>query len=349
MKRQKFAILDREAAYASSLMGYLAQRQSVPFETLVFDNAESLEEYTGKGTIDLLMVSESMMSDRVRQMNIRRIVVLLEGQGSGAAGCPAVYKYQSSESLVAEVMSCYAGQEAPQPMYFAKRKLQILGVYSPVGRCGKTCFALTLGQILARERRTLYLNLEDYAGFDRLLDRETPSDISDVMYFIRQNRGSPVLKLNSAIQKLGALDYLPPAFSPADLREISLAEWMQLLEELVRCSSYEAVILDIGQAPGEIFSLLAQCSRIYTPVCEDASSQAKLAQYETLLAKLEYDEILERTRELILPFCEFPAGGESALLQLPGSVMGEFVRELLQDGSGEREEWETDKKEAQRI
>ena len=50
------------------------------------------------------------------------------------------------------------------------RKIQSIGaeetyVYSPVKRCGKTCFALTLGQILAKRQSVLYLNLEECAGF----------------------------------------------------------------------------------------------------------------------------------------------------------------------------------------
>ena len=40
-----------------------------------------------------------------------------------------------------------------------------IAVYSPVGRTGKTGFALALGKEIAKKRRTLYLNLEEYSGF----------------------------------------------------------------------------------------------------------------------------------------------------------------------------------------
>lgn len=330
MKKQKFAILDMEEAYACNLMEYLSERQSVPFETLVFGSVKSLQAYTQQNTLDLLLVSAKMMCDDIRQMNIRKIMVLSEGELQREySDCPMVYKYQSSESLVAEVMSYYAHQELPQPGFALKREVNICGVYSPVSRCGKTCFALTLGQILARQKSVLYINLEDYSGFASLLERETSSDISDVMYFLRQNRGSVVLKLNSVMQKLGSMDYLPPAPCSQDLREISLSEWIQLLNELVSFSSYETIILDIGQPVGEVFSLLSQCSVIYMPVCTDIVSRAKILQYENLLREMDFGEILEKTRKLVLPFCTPMMQGEYFLEQLTDGQMGDYVKELL--------------------
>lgn len=330
MKKQKFAILDMEDTYAQNLMEYLAERQSIPFDTLVFDSVESLGLYTQRSGVDLLLVSAKMMCEDIRRMNIRRIIILSEGEiQQEYEAYPMVYKYQSSESLVAEVMGYYARQAAPAPCFLGKKKMNIAGVYSPVGRCGKTCFALALGQVMAGERPVLYLNLEDYSGFDLLLEKEASSDISDVMYFLRQDNGNAALRINAAIQKLGRMDYIPPARSPEDIREIRIEEWLRLLEELAAYSRYETVILDIGQHIREAPSLLAQCGVIYMPVCMDAVSQAKVAQYERLLRDMEYGELIGRTRKLVLPYTAPRPGGDCFPEQLAGGEMGSFVRDLL--------------------
>ncbi|MDO5541007.1 MAG: hypothetical protein Q4F83_13245 [Eubacteriales bacterium] len=331
MRKQKFAIFDLEASYACNLMEYMAERQSVPFETLVFSSMESLEKYTKENILDLLMVSERMMSPELRQMNIRRIIILSEGAVSEEfQDYPAVYKYQSSESLVAEVMSYYAKQEVPQPRLLKKRAAQIIGVYSPIGRCGKTCFALTLGQILAQKKPVLYLNLEDYAGFSFLMEKEGMSDISDVMYFLRQHKGNAIFKVNSALQRLGSMDYVSPAFSSGDLREIKAEEWVRLLDELISCSNYETIILDIGHTVDEVSTLLMQCTHIYTPICTDVISMAKMNQYEQLLREMEYEEILQKTHKLGLPFCAPAMQGEYFMEQLANGEMGDYVRKMLQ-------------------
>ena len=52
-----------------------------------------------------------------------------------------------------------------------KKTTEIIGIFSPLGRCLKTSFALTLGQILAKERAVLYLNMEEYSGFEELMGK----------------------------------------------------------------------------------------------------------------------------------------------------------------------------------
>ena len=58
---------------------------------------------------------------------------------------------------------------------------KVLGVYSPVGRCLKTSFALTMGKLLAQEERVLYLNLEEFSGLSVLMKEEYKSDLSDLL------------------------------------------------------------------------------------------------------------------------------------------------------------------------
>lgn len=65
---------------------------------------------------------------------------------------PAVYKYQSSETVIREVMACYGVENGvdTSPALLPKKEMRIIGIYSPVGRTQKTSFALTMGQILAK-------------------------------------------------------------------------------------------------------------------------------------------------------------------------------------------------------
>lgn len=338
MKKQIFAILDLELTYACNLMEIFSDRRSIPFEALIFSNLESIREYTQKHAIDLLLVSARMMCEELRQMKIRKIVILSEGEVlKEYEEYPAVYKYQASDNLVAEVMNYYASQTDSQVNFFKRRQVKMIGVYSPVGRCGKTAFALTLGQILSKQQPVLYLNLEDYSGFAGLLDQQPSSDLADVMYFVRQNKGSIAVKIHAAVQKLGDMDYISPAFSAGDLREIPAADWMRLLEELENSSTYGVVLLDFGSGMQELFSILSLCSRIYTPVCSDAAAKAKLKQYESLLSEMEYEEIQEKTRKLILPFVELYGSGEYMMERLVQGEMGRFVKNLLAEEAKEDE------------
>lgn len=332
MKKQNFAICDLETSYAFRLMDYLTERRSVPFDVLAFSEVESLQEFARENRIEILLISDRMMSEDIPQMNVNRIVILSEGETiQEFSDYPAVYKYQPSDCLVAEVMNYYAYQAMPQTGRPLKRDVQVIGIYSPVRRCGKTCFALAMGQILAQTKSVLYINLEEYSGFEKLTGQKFSADISDVLYFIRQNKGSSIFKLNAVVQRIGSMDYIPPAFSAGDLQEITVTQWMKLLDDITSVGGYDAVVLDIGETVEDKFSLLAHCTDIYMPVLKDVASRAKLEQYERQMRELEYEEIWQRAKQVTLPFCEPAAEGEYFLEQLIWGDMGKFVTGLLEE------------------
>ena len=149
------------------------------------------------------------------------------------------------------------------------------GVYSPLGRCLKTSFALTLGQVLAREKAVLYLNLEEYSGFGRLMGKEYDHNLSDLLYYVRQGSQNLIHRMNGMIQTVNNLDYIPPVQTPADIRGTAWEDWEQLIREIVRDSSYEILILDIGSGIDGTFQMLDLCSQIYMPVLADSISVCK--------------------------------------------------------------------------
>ena len=331
MRKQNFAICDLEAEYACRLMDYIRERQKIPFEMLVFSEIRSLELFTKEHTIEILLISSKAMCEEILSMDIQKIMILSEGEMSGRyTDYPSVYKYQSSESLVAEVMNFYASQEMDVMPMFLKRKAKILGVYSPIGRCGKTSFALALGECLAKEQNVLYLNLEDFSGFGRLTERDDPADLTDLMYFIRQNRGNTIFKLNAIAQHFGNMSYIPPAFSAADLQEIGEDEWIRMLDEITSAGGYETVILDMGGTLEERMPLLSVCSKIYTPVLRGVVENAKLDHYKSLLKELEREDILDKSSFLMLPYVEHIGTGEYFLEHLLRGEMGSYVNVLVQ-------------------
>lgn len=332
MKKLNFAICDLEAAYACRLMNYLTDKQNIPFEILVFSSLDSMEVFTREHAIELLLISSRMMCGQIREMDIHRVVILSEGElVAGFEDYPTVYKYQASGSLAAEVMEYYAAQMQDAMPFYMKRNASVIGVYSPIGRCGKTCFALTYGQILAQRQKVLYLNLEDCAGFELLTGQNPSADLTDAMYFVRQNKGNVIVKINALVQRLGELAYVPPAYSAADLADVEEQEWLQLLDSVTALGGYETVILDMAGTVEARRALLSACTKLYVPVCDGIAAKAKLQQFEKLLTDLDCEEIRKELRYLHLPFAE-PAGqGEYALEQLINGEMGDFVRRLLRE------------------
>ena len=337
MKKNIFAVCDLEADYACRLMESIYERQGAAFEVQAFTSVKSLIAYAKEQHIELLLISSSAMCEELLRLSIGKIMILSEGEKiKELSEYPCIYKYQASDQLIAEVMNYYAVEKVPAPMAVMKKNVEVIGIYSPVGRTLKTSFALTYGQLLARERKVLYLNLEEYAGFEGLLGKEYQADLTDLLYFAGLGSGNLVYRLGSLTHQIGNLDYIPPAFCPDDLRSIRPPEWVELIQALVDYSAYDALILDVGPGVDGILDILTLCSRIYMPVREDGVSIAKLEQYEKVLKRKNAQDILKKTRKMKLPFHMSFGSKKNYVEQLIWGELGDYVRQLMREELDER-------------
>lgn len=332
MKKNIFAVCDLEADYAYNFMDYLNQKKNIPFEIQAFTSVETLTAY-GEGVhIELLLISDKAMCPKIREMDIGKIIILSEGVHPPELDhYPSVYKYQASSDVIREVMACYGDEKAVMPATFPvlKKTTEILGVYSPLGRCLKTSFALALGQILARDYAVLYLNLEEYSGIEELMGKGFAYNLSDLLYYVRQGNQNLSIKMNGMVQTINNLDFIPPVRTPADIKGTAWEDWERLILEITRSSSYEIAVLDMGNGIDEMFQLLDMCKRIYMPVLNDVMSSCKIAQFENLLRIWDYPQVLDKIEKLHLPFHVGATSPEKYVEQLIWSELGDYIREML--------------------
>jgi hypothetical protein len=334
LKKNIFAVCDLEVEYASSLMEYLNQKKNIPFDIQVFTNVQSLLEFGSKTQIELLLISGRAMCQEIRELEIGKLVILSEGnQIPEFASYPSVYKYQATADVLREVMACYGETKRVPPSVFSvlKDKTEILGIYSPLGRCLKTSLALTIGQILAKEKAVLYLNLETCAGFETLLHRRFPHTLSDLLYYAKQEDPNLLLRINSMVQTVNGLDLIAPVQAGADILGSSWEDLEKLLQEIILHSSYEVLVLDIGSGIADLCPLLDLCGQIYMPVLDDCISRGKLLQFENLLKAWDYTQVLSRIQRLELPQKLHLVSSDTYVEKLPFSDLGTYVKHMLQE------------------
>jgi cellulose biosynthesis protein BcsQ len=224
-------------------------------------------------------------------------------------------------------MNYYAEREY-EPLSILNKNCNIIGVYSPIKRSLKTSFCLTLGQILAKERAVLYINMEEYSGFSTIFQKEYKADLSDVIYYIRQDKSNILVKLEGIVDSVNNLDYIPPATSPMDIREVSKEDWQRLIHEINANSKYETIIIDFGDGVDGLIELLSECSQIYMPILEDYLSAAKIEQFEKLLNVAGYGELNLKIKKVKLPYHNSFGSRECYAEQLIWSELGDYVRQL---------------------
>lgn len=334
MKRKILAVCDLEVSYAVQFVEHMNHRKNLPFEVQAFSSLENLKVFADKHPVEILLVSERALDQReeeVKRWNIGQVVVLGEGvQGKRSVEYPTVSKYQSSDSVIREVMAVYAARSKEQrKVQLMKKDAKVIGVYSPVGRCQKTSLALTMGQILSRDRACLYLNLESYAGFEELFHTNYNRTLSDVIYYLRKENDNMTHRINGIVQTMEQMDYIPPVPFPQDIAAVKAEEWRNLLDILRYESAYEVILLDIGEGISDLYDLLEQCDLVLMPVKKDLISCAKIKQFDRTLEICNGTKLQEQIRKLKLPYYTLQEGKGSFLKQLIWSEFGDFVRNLI--------------------
>ena len=185
--------------------------------------------------------------------------------------------------------------------------------------------------MLARKHAVLYLNLEEYAGFEELLGKTFSYNLGDLLYYVHEEHPNLMLKLSAMVQTINQMDYIPPVQAPCDIRAASWEDWEKLLQEIVQHSAYEIVILDVGSGIEETFQLLDLCKKIYMPVLSDAMSVCKITQFENLLRLWDFPQVLEKTEKIRLPLYAGSDQTQSYIEQLLWSELGDYVRKMLRE------------------
>lgn len=330
------AVYDEDPFYAERLSDYVNRKEKGIFKAQAFTSKECLEEFAKEHEIDVLLAGESVRMEGIDDLKTtQKIYLTEEREEEGVREEASVYKYQSGDDIIREIMAVYCEMPGVKAVFpgLAEREKRMIGVYSPVGRCGKTSLSLAMGQLLAKEEKVLFISLDTFTGFSQLLDEQWKRDMSDLIYYYKQGRFHG-LRLNSIIYYLGDMAWLPPFRYPDDYSQITASEMAELLVLILRESAYETIILDIGNCDRQVLPILDVCSVIYMPIKEDPFSQAKLKEFEQYANDFGKRGMKDKVYKIHVPLVTGAKRMEHFPQELLWGDMGDFVRGLLKGQRG---------------
>ncbi len=329
------AIYDLESGYADSLMQYIHQKQNMPFKTVAFTNKNALYEYLKEHHIDILLISVTDMEKELEDEDIEKIILLSNGKiFSEYIGYASIYKYQSSERIIREVLDYFVEvHNCENIVTNISQSVEIVAVYSPVKRIGQTILSLTLGQILANDFTTLYINMEEFSAFDKIFHQSYEGDLSDLMYFYKQSPDILPIKLKAIVNTIHKLDYIPPLVYSKDLRNIDTGDWVELIKSVVATGMYEKIVIDLSSVVADVFSILDICSKVYMPTINDMVSSMKISAFEEYLVRSENSEIIDKIIKVNMPRLHMDIEDESFLDRYLWNEFGDYVRSILKEAA----------------
>lgn len=322
------AVYGIEPSYGERFADYVNQKDKMPFTAMSFSSVEKLRQYGEDHVIEILLVDEEARED-VRDVKANQVMMLCQGVLVEAQEeTPAIYKYQSGDCVMREVMARYCCQPVEPALALLGTKAKVIGIYSPVNRCMKSSLALIMCQQIARNETVLYMNLEEYSGFSRLVCDDYKTDLSDVLYLYKQG-AYHWMRLKSMVYNWGNVDFIPPVRYGEDLGQVTSEEMALLIGRIARESGYDKVVVDVGQMGHGVLPLLEVCDTVYMPIREDCVSAAKLEEFEAYLEEADQSVLMDRIQKLKLPRPGSMMRKEGYLEQLLFGELGDYVRQLL--------------------
>ena len=300
MNEKNVVICDSQIRYTNSLAENICKRKDLAVKVYACSNLEQVASLSQNTQIHLLLVDEEYTQEKRQGIVAEQVFVLSKDkEKTSQKEKMRVYKYQNVDEIIRIIFEAYMENTGNNVMQtVCKTPTKLVAVYSPIHRIGKTKFALALGKALAKKKRVLYLNLEEYAGFDHMED--DGMNLGDLLYYMKQGNGKLGLRLQTAVKRTEELEYIRPISMVLDLKDVTREEWLTLLEVIVQDTAYEVVILDIGESIQGLFQILELCHLVYMPVIEDEISHKKEKQYQHNIEKLKLEKLKKNTYRFLI-------------------------------------------------
>ena len=289
-------ICDSQKQYSENLFQVLTKNESSEVQFYLFHDVEAVEQLAQEKKIYALLIGEECSKEQRKRIPAARRFILVQEEGSSLEeGETGIYRYQSAEAIRAQILERKGKKKETKRTTKGRRGGQLIAVYSPIHRIGKTRFALALGKKLAEKEPVLYLNLEGYASASYYFTDSTEQTMADLIYYLRQEKGNLGMRISMMAGQLEKLDYIKPMPYVLDMQAIQKEEWLQLFHQILNQCIYQKIILDLGDSVNGLFDILDACHTIYTPYIEEKVSMSKLAEYTENLRKTGKERVLEKT------------------------------------------------------
>ena len=323
MKKITIALCEKQNTYRERLAEYLIQKKKGQLKVFTFSDRACFAKKERAEPFDIVLLGRGFGEVKKREEGNSLYIFLSETPDWPREQEPAVFKYQSAEEILRNVFEYYLKMEKINP-YVCRKDKEIIGIYSPSRSRMQTPFALTLAQVFSEEKKSLYVNLGEWAGFVNWFQEEYRRDLADLLYLISYHGSQVQGILECVIHSMNRMDYIPPMTDAQLLCRTGAEDYLTLLQLLVEKTGYEAIFLDFGFMIPGFFELLEQCTAVYAVTDQGVMAKGQCQQFEKSLIKCGLEHLEEK-----MEYVYFSAAEEQLMEQDP--VVNQWLYGVLGD------------------
>ncbi len=324
MSEKILIVCDAEVTYVKRLIERMIKEGAFNYKLQVFDSLSAVLDYSKVTPVSVLILGEKLLEEDGEEKSIRAglkesgiadIYLLSEKNADlDKKEYPAFYKYQASSVLMRQFKEALGKRSAGKESLDFSKDVIMVGFFSPHGSVGKTMFASVAGQLIARQKGTLYINLERYSGFEALFGKNAERNLTEAIFYLLREDEVPAEVVGEMFEEYEGLWYLPPISKAGEFEGIkseTLPKCLRKLKMILQEAKLQQklVILEFSGATQGYMELLGFCDKVYITEEEDLISRRALEEFYAECNIYDGD-IMERVRRIKLPVVKEAPGDE---------------------------------------
>lgn len=265
--------------YSINLMKYINEHFD-DMKIYVFSGEEALENYLKDNGIEGIIICDERVLDKER-FSEYKVLNLTRNKNEGIKSdntlnkgfCASLYKYQSLDLIHDNILQIFGLKDEG-----STSANLFTGIYSPIGRSGKTKLAIDLCNQMTN---AVYIGWETFSGMNN--DEETSDIYNKFMYYLAEKN----VKILSLLEKAKADNYryLRGNYSFCDVKCID-KEMLLWLKELIKENDNQiGLVFDVGLNSICDYRILETMDKVYVPIVGDEISRRKILLFRNYINK----------------------------------------------------------------
>lgn len=309
MEKVVIGLYDK-TVYSERFAEYFYNNKNNCIDFMIFTVFDKISEFVKKGKLDVLLLGQEYVDEIKNTKEIGKIIVLSEGNYvMEGEKYPVVFKYQSVENIINEVLENIADDEKIRLEENNKNPVKIntelIGVYSSDSVNLALKYGVDLAIKTAKVKKTLLVCLDQLNGLDGALRLENNMceqffsyegenmtyetsyvrGMSEVIYYLNKKGSKLALKLQSIICHRGGVDCIYSVEDYRDLKYFDIEGVEEFISILSGQMEYETIIFVIGYLNETFIELMQRCDKLYFSAVQDEIDRQRFSSFEKTLMR----------------------------------------------------------------
>lgn len=294
--KKNIALCMGDARYAGAFKAYVDKNEKERLSVECFYEVYDFLEYYKTHKVDMLIVSQEMMSGIYEKYNGDIVVMSGERYVDTDLAYESIYMYQAVDDIISQLY-VFLAKESNEKMKSCanESKSELYCVFSPIYPVFREEYARELVRVLGKNGKALFVNLAEFTAFDD----DMGGGISEVLYYLNEDDGAMSYKMFTLLKSRKEYKEICGVKNYKDIEDMSEDDLEHIIAGIQALNGFDSIVFDVGNIGSRAVRLFKRCSKVFVPVGspEDVRVQRMLSDY----SQTQMKEVIDRFSIVRLP------------------------------------------------